>query len=260
MPGASRAYPARGVWRYPGSDIDPTTSNLTARGLQRSLSLGTFLREQVLGGADVSRIYALAPTTHLQTAQQYPDLAPLETIQQFAVLNHITLSSDLAGGHPYAGQNSPIDASYAPGAVPSGVAVPAQYCPTCGGLDFADRGGDNEALVTGILTASAPGHYVLSAPWETVSALLANVDRLEGYGLQLPTAYRGPDVVYALSIAPSGAASLVSYDARLTPDPSIRYGVVPDVPYCASYNPELFKPLSPGMVAALQAAFPASGG
>lgn len=42
-------------------------------------------------------------------------------------------------------------------------------------------------------------------------------------------------------------------------DPSIRYGVVPGVPYCASYNAELWKPLAPAMIEALQALFPGSG-
>lgn len=37
------------------------------------------------------------------------------------------------------------------------------------------------------------------------------------------------------------------------PDPTIRYGSAPDVPYCASYNAELFKQLSPAMIKALQA-------
>jgi len=39
-------------------------------------------------------------------------------------------------------------------------------------------------------------------------------------------------------------------------DPSIKYGSVPGVPYCASYNAELFKQLSPTMISALQAQFP----
>jgi metallophosphoesterase (TIGR03768 family) len=44
-----------------------------------------------------------------------------------------------------------------------------------------------------------------------------------------------------------------------TTDLSIRYGAVPEVPYCASYNAELFKQLSPTMIAALQALFPGTG-
>jgi hypothetical protein len=222
------------AFHAPG-DIDPATANLTAQGLQRSLLLGTFLQQQVLAGNDVSRIYALAPMTHLQTTQQLPDMVPLETIQQFAVINHITLSSDLAGGGQYTGQNGPIRASYAPGSVPAGVAVPSQYCPTCGGLDFADQGTGNEALVTGLIAANVPGYYVFSAPWETIRELLANLDRLNGYGLPLPATYRGPDVVYAVSIAPSGAAALVTYDAHLAPASS--YPVLPSALASRSCTP-----------------------
>lgn len=40
-------------------------------------------------------------------------------------------------------------------------------------------------------------------------------------------------------------------------DPTILYGAAPGVPYCASYNAELFKQLSPTMTSVLQAQFPA---
>jgi hypothetical protein len=40
-------------------------------------------------------------------------------------------------------------------------------------------------------------------------------------------------------------------------DPSIEYGVVSGVSCCASYNAELYKQLSPTMVAALKKSFPA---
>ncbi|MFH1029153.1 MAG: TIGR03768 family metallophosphoesterase [Pseudomonadota bacterium] len=39
-------------------------------------------------------------------------------------------------------------------------------------------------------------------------------------------------------------------------DPSIKYGDVPNVPYCASYNAELFKQLSPTMIDVLKAKYP----
>jgi hypothetical protein len=38
-------------------------------------------------------------------------------------------------------------------------------------------------------------------------------------------------------------------------DESIRYGEVAGIPYCASYNAELFKPLSPNMVQILKKRF-----
>ncbi len=41
-------------------------------------------------------------------------------------------------------------------------------------------------------------------------------------------------------------------------DLSIQYASVPNVPYCASYNAELFKQLTPGMINALKAKYPTS--
>jgi hypothetical protein len=126
------------AFNAPG-DIDPGTSNFTARGLQRSLQLATFLRRQVLGESDASGVFALAPMTHLQTAQRYPDMVPLETIQQFAVLNRVTLSSDLHGGTPYSGQNVPVNASYAPGSVPAECSPPRSTAPPVEGWTSPTR-------------------------------------------------------------------------------------------------------------------------
>jgi len=200
-------------------DMNPSTANLTSRGLQRTLKMATFLQQKVLGWQNVTEIYALEPMTHLQTANNYPDMVALETIQQFAMLNQVTMSSDLSGGSPYAGQSYPINASYAAGLLPVGVASPAPPCPNCQGLDFGDQDGDNEALVTGILNANAnvPGFYVFSAPWETVSALMANINQSEGYNLKLPASYISPNYIYAISITPSGSASFVTYDSGINP-------------------------------------------
>jgi len=88
-------------------DVNPKTANLTNQGLQRSLLMATFLQQNVLGALNVTGIYALEPMTHLQTAGNYPDMIGLETIQQFAMLNQITLSSDQYGGTPLAGQSYP---------------------------------------------------------------------------------------------------------------------------------------------------------
>ncbi len=129
---------------------------------------------------------------------------------------------------PYTGNSYPLNASYASGPLPSGVAAPLQFCPNCQGLDFNDQGGDNEALVTGIVKANVPGFYVFSAPWETISALMANINKLEGYNLTLPASYMGPNYIYAISIAPSGSASLVTYNSNLNP-PST-YPVLPPPP------------------------------
>jgi hypothetical protein len=215
------------AYQAPG-DVNSTTANLTNQGLQRSLSMATFLQQQVLGTNNVTGIYALEPMTHLQTASNYPDMVALETIQQFAMLNQITLSSDPQGGTPYTGQSYPINASYASGPLPSGVAVPPQFCPNCQGLDFRDQNGDNEALVTGIVKANVPGFYVFSAPWETTRALLANINKLQRYNLSLPASYISPNFIYAISIAPSGRARLVTYNSNLNP-PST-YPVLPPPP------------------------------
>ena len=212
------------AYQAPG-DISPSTANLTNQGLQRSLLMAPFLQQQVLGTKNVTGVYALEPMTHLQTANNYPDMAAPETIQQFALLNQITLSSDTVGGTFFAGHNYPISASYAPGSVPSEVAMPSQFCPTCQGLDFNDHGGDNENLLTRMLLANLPGFYVFSAPWETTSGLMANINKLEAYNLTLPAAYKGPNYIYAISITPSGSASLVTYNSNVSP-PST-YPVLP---------------------------------
>ncbi len=214
-------------YQAPG-DINTKTANLTNQGLQRSLLMATFLQQQVLGTQNVTGIYALEPMTHLQTANNYPDMVALETIQQFAMLNQVILSSDQNGGTPYAGQSYPINASYADGPVPAGVVTPSQFCGNCQGLDFNDQQGDNEVLLTTIVKNNPPGFYIFSAPWETVSALVANINKLENYNLALPASYISPNFIYAISITPSGSASLVTYDSHLTP-PST-YPVLPPPP------------------------------
>lgn len=208
-------------------DVNPSTANLTNRGLQRSLLMATFLQQKVLGTNNVTDIYALEPMTHLQTTNNYPDMVALETIQQFAMLNQITLSSDSAGGTPYIGQSYPINASYASGPLPIGVVRPSQFCPNCQGLDFHDQNGDNETLVTGILKA-ASGLYVFSAPWETVSALMESINQREGYNLTIPQRYISPNFIYAISITPSKSARLITYNSYLTPVST--YPVLPPPP------------------------------
>ncbi len=202
-------------------DVNPSTANLTNRGLQRSLLMATFLRRHVLGRKNVTGVYVLEPMTHLQTAGNHPDMAAPETIQQFALLNHITLPTEpppiYAG---YTGNSYPLNASYASAVpLPTGVATPTSLCPSCQGLDFSDQEGDNETLVTGIIAAKpkVPGFYVFSAPWETTSRLMANINKLEGYGLTLPASYRGPNYIYAISIAPTGKARLVTFNSSLHP-------------------------------------------
>ena len=209
------------AYQAPG-DINPSTANLTNQGLQRSLRMATFLQRHVLGRKNVTGIYVLEPMTHLQTTGNYPDMAAPETIQQFALLNQITLSSALPPLYfPYTGNSYPLNASYASAVpLPTGVATPTAFCPNCQGLDFSDQKGDNETLVTGIIAANVPGFYVFSAPWETTSALMANINKLETYNLTLPDSYAGPNYIYAISIAPSGSASLVTFNSNLHPPSS----------------------------------------
>ncbi len=205
-------------------DVSPSTANLTSKGLQRSLLMAPFLQQSVLGMNNVTGIYALEPMTHLQTTGNYPDMVALETIQQFAMLNQITLSATTA-------YSFPIFTSYSPQSVPAGVALPPFTCPACQGLDFNDQNnpnGDNETLVEGIITGGAAGFYVFSAPWEVTSDLLRNINLKEAYQLPLPTSYQGPNYIYAISIPPSappGSASLVTYNSNVNP-PST-YPVLP---------------------------------
>jgi hypothetical protein len=79
-------------------DLQPDTANLSPQGLQRSLLLATYLKQQVLGDRNVDGIYALSPMTHLQTANAYPDMAAIGFVQQFSVLNQITVRIGGVGG------------------------------------------------------------------------------------------------------------------------------------------------------------------
>lgn len=201
-------------------DVNPDTANLSNQGLQRSLLMATYLKKQVLGGQNVNRIYALEPMSHLQTANKYPDMAAIGYIQQFAQLNQISLTG--TGGYgspPITSYSYPISASYSSGPIPSGAAapLPSAPCPGCQGLDFNDTAGSNEALVANLLAINYPGFYVFSAPWETVSSLMANIDKQQSSKLNLPTAYTGPNDLFAISITPSGSPSLVTYHSNLNP-------------------------------------------
>lgn len=203
------------AYNMPG-DIQPDTANLTDQGLQRSLLMATYLKQTVLGTKNVTGIYALEPMTHLQTENNFPDMAAIGSIQQFALLNRNTLPIRTTD-YSYTAYSYPIHTAYGQGDVPDGVSTPAGYCPDCRGLDFDDTEGNNVDLATGIITNNTPGFYVFSAPWETTSALMENINQQQGYDLDLPTSYRGPNHVYVISIPPSGTPSLITYDSKLNP-------------------------------------------
>jgi len=212
-------------------DINPTTANLTNQGLQRSLLMATYLKQQVLGSRNVTAIYALEPMTHLQTANHYPDMAAIGYIQQFALLNQITIGGTTANSYP-------LYTSYAPGSVPSEVVPPNPYNAGSQGLDFSDVHGNNVQLVTRIIKANTPGFHVFSAPWETISALLTDIKKIKGVNLDFPTTYMGPNIVYAISITPSGEARLFTLDSKLTPPAT--YPVLPSPVASASGSEQIY--------------------
>lgn len=218
------------AYHAPG-DINPNTANLTNKGLQRSLLMATYLKKQVLGTKNVTSIYVLEPMTHLQTANNYPDMAAIGYIQQFALLNQITLTGVGGAGSPfYTAHSYPISAS----PVTKSIKYPLDFCPDCQGLDFNNTGSNNDSLVAGIIAINAPGFYVFSAPWETISALMTNINSQQSYNLNIPASFQGPNLVYAISITPKGFASLVTYNSNLNP-PST-YPVLP-TPVAAAVCP-----------------------
>ncbi len=178
-------------------DINPVTANLTGQGLGRALMMGSYLQQTVLGNQNVTAIYALEPMTHLQTADNYPDVVALETVQQFAMLNVATLDESPAGPVLVAANSFPINDGYAQGQTVPDVAAPLIPCVSCQGIDYADQNSDNESLITTVIDYGDPGYYVFSAPWETTQNLLAAVNSANSYGLTLPSSYQGPNFVYA---------------------------------------------------------------
>jgi len=106
----------------------------------------------------------------------------------------------------------------------------------------------------------------------TVSIITTNVDPAVAEGTPAATSrtysiatqqiVQGNLLANSYNVPTYGSISVESMDpSRLkdgTQDPTIVYGSVPGVPYCASYNAELFKQLSPTMINALQAQFPGS--
>jgi len=201
-------------------DINPVTANLTGQGLGRALMMGSYLQEKVLGNQNVTGIYALEPMTHLQTTDNYPDMVALETVQQFAMLNVATLDESPAGPALVAANSFPINVGYAQGQTVPDVAAPLNACASCQGIDFTDQNSDNESLIKTVIDYGDPGYFVFSAPWKTTQNLLAAANAAHSYGLTLPSSYQGPNFVYAVSITPSGTASLTTFNSTLNPPPT----------------------------------------
>ena len=195
---------------HDAGDVDPQTANLTNQGLQRSLRMASYLKDEVLRGSNVKSIFALEPMTHLQTAGQIPDMTGIGYIQQFALLNEKTLLDITASSYP-------IRTSYGPHSVPPGVAAPSTFEGSAQGLAFSDAGGDNLALAAGIIETNVNGFYVFAAPWETIRALLTHIKRAKGYDWDVPQDFVSANYVYAISIAPTGEASFFTFDSGLFP-------------------------------------------
>ena len=207
-------------------DVNLKTGNLTSRGLQRSLKMATFLQQKIMGGKNVTGIYALIPMTHLQTANQYPDMAGLETVEQFAMLNQSTLS--FPSFAPVTANSYPVNISYSSAPLPDKVHAPLLNCPaigsggsySCQGLDYRDLDGDNETPVEAIIQSSTAGFYVFAAPWKTIHSLMARINQLENYKLTLPPSYISANYIYAISVSPSGSTTLITYNSGIIPSAS----------------------------------------
>ncbi|HWQ65396.1 MAG TPA: hypothetical protein VN372_00850 [Methanospirillum sp.] len=119
----------------PLGDINPQTANLNNQGLQRSLLMGSYLKHQSPGSGNATAIYTLIPMTHLQTGNNYPDMVAIGFIQQFALLNTVTVQN-------VTGNSFPIYAGYVPGDVPPGVAELRPFVPAAQGLVFNDTRGN----------------------------------------------------------------------------------------------------------------------
>ncbi|OIN95015.1 MAG: hypothetical protein AUJ48_04015 [Deltaproteobacteria bacterium CG1_02_45_11] len=189
---------------HTAGDIQPDTANLTRQGLNRSLEMATYLKEKVLHSKNATSIYALSPMTHLQTQNNYPDMTSIGYIQQFALLNQTTLKT--SDSSTYTANSFPIKVSY-----------PSAFFSNCAGLDFKNTNGINDTLVSDIITKSASGFYVFSAPWETINAMMKYINTKYKYKLDLPSEYRGSNYIYAISISKSLSTSLEVYNSNLKP-------------------------------------------
>ncbi|MCE1246827.1 MAG: hypothetical protein LWY06_09295 [Firmicutes bacterium] len=207
-----------------GGDISTTTSNLNNRGLQRALLLAGYLKSNILGSANPNGIYALSPYTHLQTENNYPDMVPLEVIEQFALLNQYTLSSQ-----NLTAQSFPVFTSYTANSLPSGCYTPPVYYPECQGIDFNNNNNGNVTLLRNIIAANKEGYYVFAMPFDTFHTMAAGLKEANGYEYEVPGYWEGPNKFYMINI-PSGSsrAILSGYNSGIEPGTAFP---APSVPY-----------------------------
>ena len=65
---------------------------------------------------------------------------------------------------------------------------------------------------------------------------MANINQSQGYKLTLPASYVSPNFIYAISVTPSGSASLNTYDSHITP-PATYPVLSPPLPSAACATP-----------------------
>jgi hypothetical protein len=171
------------------ADIDRATGGLSVRGLNRALAMGSFL-EDILAGEPASGIHALEPATHPISSNAIPDLSPLETIEQFALLyqNSLGYGDDV-----------------------SSIAVD---------LTFTNEGANLE-LIDAIVKNNRTGNFFFAVPVEMLRRLMGDVGDAEGLNLDLPpTPADAYNHVYVISIPSEGAARVEVFDAGIRPSDS----------------------------------------
>lgn len=194
-------------------------SNLTSQGLNRSLQLATYLKQNILGGQNVTQIFSLQPTSHMQNG--HPDMTALEFIQQFAMLNQYTQTLPATYGGTITGNSMPLNVSYTQGAVPSIVpsTLNQSYCTNCQGLNFNTN---NSQIISNIVNNQIAGYYVFSAPWETIQSLMTTLNSMYDLKLNLPNTFQSSNLVYTVSFSPTkiGSAKLNTYNSAINPSTS----------------------------------------
>jgi hypothetical protein len=165
------------------ADVDAATGDLSIKGLNRSLMMGSYLRS-LLGGQSVSEIHALIPTSHPVGPGRIPDLAPLETVQQFDLLSQHAIG--------YAGATLPIKVD----------------------IDYRNT----LAAIHRMIAGRSIGNFFFSMPPAMLPALLRGIMQAEHWSTgitEIPA--DGYNLVYVLSIPPGGKPVIQVVDAAIEP-------------------------------------------